>query len=198
MKKKVSKKIKLWRVFRRKLLKPIGIACLISFMIYLIVGNIIFYKKLNDYDKPHFVISRITNKFDEIEYMHLLLCIQEIGKNKKLNDELIGFVNGGFPNPCPRDLKDELYKMNWEAQAFLIRVKKLFLMYKTYERILRIDETIEFLNEENKRLKFAEETILLQIENLNNEKDLLLKKSILPSEYEFIKEYHGIVLKLKY
>ena len=45
MKKKVSKKIKLWRVFRRKLLKPIGIACLISFMIYLIVGNIIFYKK---------------------------------------------------------------------------------------------------------------------------------------------------------
>ena len=71
-------------------------------------------------------------------------------------------------------------------------------MYRTYERILRIDETIEFLNEENKRLKFAEETILLQIENLNNEKDLLLKNSILPSEYEFIKEYHGIVLKLKY
>ena len=29
------------------------------------------------------------------------------------------------------------------------------------------------MNEENKRLKFAEETILLQIENLNNEKDLL-------------------------
>ena len=61
---KISRTKKFLKVFKRKLLKPISYAILGSFVIYLLVGNIVFYKRLKDYDKPHFVISHISDEFN--------------------------------------------------------------------------------------------------------------------------------------
>lgn len=44
----------------------------------------------------------------------------------------------------PEILEQQLKRMNWEPQAFLVRVKKLFDMYDVYDRVARLDETIAF------------------------------------------------------
>jgi hypothetical protein len=111
---------------------------------------------------------------------------------------LIDFVNSGFPNPCPKILKAELYKMNWEPQAFLIRVKKMFDMYRVYERVERIEETIEFLNGQLRQATDETAIISLQIENLNKEKVQVLSDLITAEEFDFIKEYNGLVVRIKY
>ncbi|MBR5154232.1 MAG: hypothetical protein IKW58_00725 [Alphaproteobacteria bacterium] len=190
--------MKFWKFFKRKLAKPLMYASMFSLIIYLFVSHIVFYKKLSEYDKPHFLISRITSEFDDVEYMHLLLTIQEISKNNKHHDMLIDFVNSGFPNPCPKILKAELYKMNWEPQAFLIRVKKMFDMYRVYERVERIEETIEFLNGQLRQATDETAIISLQIENLNKEKVQVLSDLITAEEFDFIKEYNGLVARIKY
>lgn len=92
--------------------------------------------------------------------MHLLLTVQEIMKMPTASAELEEFANGAFPSPCPRFLEQQLKRMNWEPQAFLVRVKKLFDMYDVYDRVARLDETIAFLSTEidERRLPFEMKT----------------------------------------
>ena len=193
---KISRFTKFLRVFRRKFLKPILYAVMGSFVIYLLVGNVIFYKRLKDYDKPHFVISYLSNEFNNLEYMHLLLTIQEIIKDVLLKKQLVEFVNMGFPNPCPRELEQEFHKMNWYSQAFLIRVKKMFKMYDVYDRVIRLQETIGFLEVQSKNNRFNED-ILLQVKMLEDEKDRILTNDISKDEYNFVQEYAGVIASIK-
>ena len=127
---KISRRKKILKVLKRKLLKPFCYAILASLFVYVFISNIIIQKELKDLKKPHFVISRISKNFDNIEFMHLLLTVQEISKDKSIYDELVTFVNAGYPNYCPENLKHQLYLMNWAPQAFLVRVKKMFELQK--------------------------------------------------------------------
>lgn len=193
---KISRTKKFLKVFKRKLLKPISYAILGSFVIYLLVGNIVFYKRLKDYDKPHFVISHISDEFNNLEFMHLLLTIQEINKDVLLKKQLVEFVNMGFPNPCPRELDQELNKMNWYSQAFLIRVKKMFKLYDIYDRTLRLQETVDFLKSEIGDKRFGSE-VYQQIKMFEDEKEKILNNALCKAEYEFIQEYFGVIGSIK-
>ena len=193
---KVSRQKKFWKVFNRKYRKPLLCAAGCSFLLYLAISNVLYYNKLKNYDKPHFLISSISSEFNNIEFMHLLLTVQEINKDVLLKRQLHDFVNMGFPNPCPRELKDELYNMNWEAQAFLIRVKKMFELHKIYERTLRLTDTIEFLKleEANNRDR---DYLSQQIKAFIDEKDKIINQ-LSKEEYNFIEEHNGIVEKMLY
>ena len=192
---KINRRKKVLKVFKRKYTKPIFYACLVSLFIYLLVGNIVSQKKLSDFDKPHFVITRITKNYDRVEYMHLLLTIQEIRKNNDLTEKLIYFVNGPFPAYCPKDLRKELYIMNWEAQAFLIRVKKMFEMHIAYEQVSRQNDAINLLKSRISDKVYSYE-LKTQIDMLTNERNALIKSKIPGDEYNFIKEYDSIIAEL--
>ena len=128
--------------------------------------------------------------------MHLLLTIQELNKDILLRKELISFVNEGFPNPCPRELNDELYKMNWYSQAFLVRVKKMFKMYDIYDRSLRIEDTIQFLRDQGD-LNSKDPHIQQQVLMFIDEKNRVITEGLSKKEYDFVKEYSGIILDIK-
>ncbi len=192
---KNNRRKKVLKVFRRKYTKPLFYACLVSLFIYLLVGNIVSQKKLSDFDKPHFVISRITKHYDRVEYMHLLLTVQEIRKDKDLTEKLIAFVNGPFPGYCPKDLSKELYLMNWDSQAFLIRVKKMFEMHTAYELVSRQNEAIKYLKSDIKKDKNYLR-LRTQIDMITKERDNIIKSQIPGDEFEFIKEFDAIIVGL--
>ncbi len=193
---KISKWKKFRRVFRRKLLKPLLYASGASLLLYLAISNAIIQKRIAEPQTPQFVISRITEQFDETEFMHLLLTIQELRNLPEEGRELIKFVNQPFPSPCPRLLEHRLNQMNWAPQAFLIRVKKMFKMYDIYDRITRLDETVAFLSDEikNDRLPYEMET---QIQVLRQERENIFTTEITPEEYAFMQKYGGIVIRLR-
>lgn len=191
----ISKRKKVLKVFKRKYTKPLIYACFVSFFIYLLVGNIISQKKLSDFDKPHFVISKISKQYDRVEFMHLLLTIQEIRKNDENLEALIAFANGPFPAYCPKNLRRELYLMNWDSQAFLIRVKKMFEMHKAYEMVSRQNEAISYLTEMTKGKQVTYEH-RSQIAILKSEKNALLKSQLPGDEFEFIKEFDSIIVSI--
>ncbi|MBE6462341.1 MAG: hypothetical protein E7005_01100 [Alphaproteobacteria bacterium] len=192
---KINRRKKVLKVFKRKYTKPLFYACLASLFIYLLIGNIVSQKKLSDFDKPHFVISRISKDFDRVEYMHLLLTIQEIRKNKELTEKMIYFVNGPFPAYCPKDLRKELYVMNWDSQAFLIRVKKMFEMHQVFEQISRKNEAIKYISAGMPKKSYSYE-MNTQIKMLKTEINELVKSKLPNDEFEFIKEYDSIVASL--
>lgn len=183
---------KLLRVIKRRFVKPLLYAIGASFAIYFLISNVVTERRYNGPQIPQFTISRITDKFDETEFMHLLLTIQEIEKFPNVSEELITFVNGPFPGRCPKLLQSKLKMMNWAPQAFLIRVKTLFRMYEIHDRIVRMDETIAFLSEEIKenRIPYA---LTAQVEFLQKQRAEIIGKELTEKEYNFIEEYGGIV-----
>ncbi len=193
---KISRKKKIVRVVKRKLLKPFSYAVLMSLIIYMAVGNIVLQKRMADANTPRFLITRVSDKFDETEFMHLLLTVQEIMGIPKASAELVEFANQPFQAGCPKFLEQQLNRMNWAPQAFLIRVKKLFAMYDVYDRIVRLDETIAFLSNEiaEKRLPLILEK---QVAVLQKERGEIIGREISVEEYNFIKDYGGVVQQIK-
>ncbi len=193
---KISKWKKFRRVFKRKLLKPLLYAAGASLLLYLLISNAIIQKRIAEPQTPQFVISRISDQFDETEFMHMLLTIQELRNLPEEGRELRQFVNQPFPSACPKLLAHRLNQMNWAPQAFLIRVKKMFKMYDIYDRIIRLDETIAFLSEEidNDRLPLR---LASQIKVLKEERDNIFNKEITKAEYDFMQTYGGIVIRLR-
>ena len=192
---RISRKKKIIRVVKRKLLKPVLYAIGMSLIIYMAVGNMVLRKRTFD-DVPHFVITRVSDTFDQTEFMHLLLTIQEVNLIPKAHDELFEFVNSKYNGTCPSFLEKQLYRMNWTPEAFYVRVQKLFALYDVYDRIMRYESTITFLEAELKaeRLPVA---VSSQIELLKQEADAIIGRDISMAEYQFIKEYGGMVLRLK-
>ena len=193
---KISKRKKILKVLKRKLLKPICYAILASLFMYVFISNIIIQKELKDLKKPHFVISRISKNFDNIEFMHLLLTVQEISKDKSIHDELVTFVNAGYPNYCPENLRHQLYLMNWAPQAFLVRVKKMFELQDIYDRLQRVEETIEFVNLEIKNDQFSS-NLKMQLDILNTEREDIFRSKLSDKEYEFIKNFDGLIQQIR-
>jgi len=191
----ISKIVKFRRVFKKKLFMPIMKAIGLSFVLYFIIGNSIFKHDIND-SKPHFIISTISTKFDNIEYTHLLLSIQAICKNEKDKNELIQFVNSSYPNACSKNLKKQLFDMNWEPLAFQSRVKKLFEFIDTYDRLNNLENTISFLKKEIYNEQLPRE-MLSQVNVLEIERDKIYKEDISEIEYNFIKEHYGFIERLR-
>lgn len=193
---KISKWKKFRRVFKRKLLKPLLYAAGASLLLYLAISNAIIQKRIAEPQAPQFMISRLSDQFDETEFMHMLLTIQELRGLPEEGRELVQFVNRPFPSACPKLLEHRLKQMNWAPQAFLIRVKKMFKMYDIYDRIVRLDETIAFLNDEieNDRLPH---NITPQVKILEEERQNILKTEMTAAEYEFMQKYGGIVIRLR-
>mgnify|MGYP000015337736 CR=1 FL=1 len=108
---KMSRRKKLVRVAKRKLLKPVLYAAGMSFVLYLAISNVVLQKKVFEDQVPRFLITRISRTFDETEFMHLLLTVQEIMKMPTASAELEEFANGAFPSPCPRFLEQQLKRM---------------------------------------------------------------------------------------
>ena len=188
---------KLYRILKRKFLKPFAYASLMSMMLYIIIGDIVAYRyRYNPSStSPHFVISRIDEKFDQTEYMHLLLTIQEVNKTI-LREDLKRFAAAPFPAKCPKFLQQQLYKMNWDAHAFQIRLKKLFKMYEVYDQVSRLEATIDMLYDESLTSDIG--TILhQQMISLTKEKDRIIENSLTQEEYDFIKEYGSVVPTLQ-
>ena len=193
---KISKKKKFIKVFKRKLLKPILYAYFVSLLLYVVISSVVIIKKNINDTKPHFVITHISDNFDQTEYMHLLLTIQELNKDTTTQKMLKGYANMPFPSPCPKLLEEKLHQMNWTPQAFLVRIKKMFNMYNTYDRVARIEEAITLLNEEITAQRLPVE-VYEHINALKSERQQILQNDITPKEYEFIKEYNGIVQTLQ-
>lgn len=193
---KISRWKKFRRVFKRKLLKPLLYAFAASLVLYLIISNVIIQKRMAETQPPRFLISRISNEFDETEFMHMLLTIQEIRDLPEEGRELREFVNGPFPAGCPKLLERRLNQMNWAPQAFLIRVKKLFAMSEIYDRISRLDDTIAFLSHELDENRLPTE-LWTQMEILRSERNNIIGTQLSQQEYEFIKKYNGIVIRLQ-
>lgn len=193
---KISKWKKFKRVFKRKLLKPLLYAAGASFVLYLLISNTIIQKRIAETQPPQFIISRLTEQFDETEFMHMLLTVQEIRHLPEEGKELKQFVNQPFPSPCPRLLEHRLKQMNWAPQAFLIRIKKLFAMYDIYDRLNRLDETIAFISEEIDNARLPRE-ISTQVNILKEERQNILNTEMTAEEYEFMQKYGGIVIRLQ-
>lgn len=193
---RISRRKKIIRVLRRKLLKPVLYATGLSLVLYLCISNVVLQKKVVEEQTPRFVITRISDVFDGTEFMHLLLTVQEINKLPKASAQLAEFVNGPFPGVCPPYLEKQLNRMNWAPQAFLSRMHRLFQIYDVYDRIRRLDETIAFLSDEinHERLPVA---LQGQVTVLQTERNNIVGKDISEDEYAFIKEYWGLVQRLK-
>ena len=194
-KRKSNRKKKILRVLKRKWTKPALYTLVISALLYTIISNSVIQRNYPSADTPHFVITRLSDKFDDIEFMHLLLTIQELNKNTKSRMQLIGYANSNFSSPCPKYLKNRLDQMNWTPQAFWVRIQKTFKMHETYQRVTRMDETINFLSSELAAHRLPSETAT-QIELLKNERQALLDQELPPEEYEFIKTYDGLIIGL--
>ncbi len=195
MARKISKKKKFLKVAKKKLLKPISIAIGVSLFIYLVAGLIVLRKDLSDLDKPHFVITPISFEFNNLEFMHLLLTIQEIQKDKKSYKELVKFANSDFPSPCPIKLEKKLYDMNWDSLAFLSRIKKMFDLAKIYEHIERIDGDILLLKTEIEE-KRATVFTFNQLEMLKTQREEIVSQNLTNEEYNFISTYYGTIYEL--
>ncbi|MBR2273704.1 MAG: hypothetical protein IJ864_02595 [Alphaproteobacteria bacterium] len=193
---KIKRSKKLVRVLKRKWFKPALYTLGLSFLIYITLSSAVTEKKRIEHNTPHFIITRVTDRFDEVEFMHLLLTIQEINIMPKASTQLIEYLNSKNADSYPKFLAIQLNRMNWAPQAFWSRAQKLFSMTNTYEHLLRIDETINFLTEELTFGRLPSET-KQQIELLRQEKEKILTTELSPEEFTFIKEYAGIIQNLK-
>ena len=196
MAREIDRKKKFLKVAKRKLLKPVGIAVGVSIFIYLIAGVVVLRKNLSDMDKPHFVITPISYEFNNLEFMHLLLTVQELKKDEKSYNELVDFANSDFPSPCPMKLEKKLYDMNWDSLAFLSRVKKMFEMIRIYDRVLRIEESIDLLNIEIEEQR-SNWLTFKQLELLKDERNKVIQENFTNEEYNFISVYYGTILEMK-
>lgn len=193
---KISRYKKFWRVFKRKLLKPLLMALIGGVMIYVLISNIILHQKIEQLREPRFVISRITNEFEETEFTYLLLVVQELqDENKELFNELVTFVNKPYPTICPLTLEKKLLNANWNPFAFHIRVKKMFELFEIYERTARLQETISFLNEEITKSNLPAEMVS-QINMLRKERENILSNQLSEKERQFIETYSGVIQNL--
>lgn len=195
-KRKINRRRKLIRVLKRKWAKPALYSIGMSLIIYMVISNLVWQKKTLEYQAPRFVISRISTVFDETEFMHLLLTVQEISDLPKASSELVDFVNKPFPSPCPKFLEHHLQRMNWAPTAFHIRVKKLFDLYDVYDHVKRLDDTISFLATEVEEQRLPDSTYK-EIDMLKAERGRIFEEEISQEEYEFVKEYSGLILKLR-
>ena len=195
MKRKPNRRKKLIRVLKRKWFKPALYTLGISLLIYMIIGNTVTSIKDPYHNKPHFVISRLSDKFENAEFMHLLLTIQELRILPQTSTQLIKFVNAPYMSPCPKILELELNHMNWTPYAFQSRVKKLFSMYKTYERIAHLNETIDFF-EKDLIAGRTDASIINTLNIIKKERDDILTNDMTAEEYDFISEYYGIVMQI--
>ena len=194
--KKLSRKKKLKRVLQRKWKKPAIYVVAMSFMIYVLLSTVVIRTHRFNENMPHFLITSLSSQFEETEFMHMLLSVQEINKDERGAKELKEFVNKPLYSKCPIYLERLLYNMNWAPQAFLSRMQKLFEMYEIYDRIGRLDETISFLMGEVDMMRLPFE-IQSQVKIIQEERDNLLEEQLLREEYEFLQKYSGIVVKLK-
>ncbi len=194
MKKNRAKK--LVRVLKRKWFKPALYTVLTSFMIYMCISSVIIQKRSIDRNVPRFLITRLSSTFEEPEFMHLLLTIQEISALPKASAELKEFANKPYPARCPKLLEHHLNRMNWAPLAFQTRVKKLFELHDIYDRITRLDETIAFLSGEVEERRLPTQ-ILEQLDLLRREKDSIIGTEISEEEYNFVKEYAGLIQSLR-
>ena len=196
MPKKIKRRQKLYRVLKRKWFKPALYTLAMSILIYIVFSSFVIQKKVIEHQRPHFLITRLSDSFDEVEFMHLLLTIQEITYIPKASSQLLEFANGPYPGVCPNFLKQQLNKMNWQPQAFLIRLKKIFAMHDNYDRLNRIESTINFLSEEYKHNRLPRET-QNQINLLIQERDNLKNTEFTPESYNFIEKYAGLIQSIK-
>ena len=196
MPRKMSRRKKLARVVKRKLAKPMLYALGLSLLLYLAVSNVVLQRRLTRDQLPHFVITKISSAFDETEFLHMLLTVQEIMRLPQAAAELKAFANGPYPGDCPPYLRRQLYRMNWEPQAFLVRMKKMMEMYAVYDRVSRLDDTIAFLAKEIDEQRFPPE-MDVQVQALQKERDGIIGKEITPAEFEFAKEYGGLLVRLQ-
>lgn len=192
----ISRGKKIRRVLRRKWSKPFFYAVATSFVIYLFLSTVVVDKYRFDKAMPHFLITRLSSEFDETEFMHMLLTVQEISKDEYGAKELKEFVNKPLYSKCPIYLERLLYNMNWAPQAFLSRMHRLFEMYESYDRIERLDETITFLMGEVDMMHLPFE-IQDQVKIIQKERDNMLNEQLTPKEYKFMDDYAGIIVKLK-
>lgn len=194
--KKISRSRKLIRVLKRKWFKP-GLATLfVAFLIYFSISNLVQQTRVVKPQAPHFLISRISDTFDETEFTHLLLTVQEINKIPGAAAQLKEFARQPYPSPCPESLAEHLKQMNWKPQAFLIRIKKIFEMYDTYDRLQRLTQTISFLSGEVKENRLPLR-VREQIKILRDEYNKILSSELTEQEYQFIDDYRGIIMHLK-
>lgn len=192
MPKKIKRRQKLYRVLKRKWFKPALYTLGMSMLIYICISSFIIQRKVVEHHRPHFLISRLSDKFDEIEFMHLLLTIQELKSIPVASVQLIDYANGPYPGECPRYLTRQLNNMNWQPQAFLIRLKKIFQMHEAYTHIQRLDTAITYLEEEYENKRLPRDT-RNQIDLLIAERDNLKQREFSPQSYEFIAKYAGLV-----
>lgn len=190
--KKYKRLKKLITVLKRKWAMPALYTLGASFLIYTLISHTVTPKEKVEHIPPRFIITRLSDTFEETEFMHLLLTVQEIRTSEKTFEELKTFVNKPFPAPCPKFLEHRLNQMNWAPTAFHIRVQKMFAMLKSYERIQRLEETISFLSSETKENRLPQISSA-EIELLKQERDNIITQELTPAEYNFIKEYGGIV-----
>lgn len=195
MAKKISRPKKIYRVLLRRWLKPTIYAVIVSFMLYTGIAGLVEEKHRVDKALPRFIISRVSDTFDETEFTHLLLTVQEIRKTPDLMAQLKDYVNQGDPNNYTMYLEKILNSMNWAPQAFYSRAHKMFDMYDVYDRVNRMEETISFLNGEVEERRLPSE-ILEQVRMLHQEEDNVTKE-LTPKEMEFVKNYAGVILQLK-
>ena len=196
MKRKPSRRKKLIRVLKRKWYKPALYTIGMSLLIYVIISNTVIQKNKPDSNPPHFLITRISNTFEQTEFMHLLLTIQELRVLPQTATQLIEFANSPYPTKCPKMLELELNRMNWAPYAFQSRIQKLFSLLKTYERISRLNETIEFFKNEQIEGRLSHE-LLNYMHILEQERNNIMNNEITAEEYEFISEYAGLVQLIK-
>ena len=195
MVKKISRSKKLYRVLRRKWFKPALYTLALSFLLYYGISNLVMEKHAAEKTLPRFVITRVSDTFDETEFTHLLLTVQEMNKTPEILSQLKDYINQDNPDNYTLYLEKMLNSMNWAPQAFYSRVHKMFDMYEVYDRINRMEETISFLNTEVEERRLPSE-ILEQVRVLQQEEENI-KTELSAKEWTFIKNYAGVILHLK-
>ncbi len=193
---KISKRKKFIRVFKRKLLKPLLASAVVSLIIYLGISNIIIQKRMVENTTPKFIITRISDSFDETEFMHMLLTLQEIRKHPKTYRTLLEYTNNPNPTAYSKLLEYQLNQMNWSPEAFHSRIQKLYHLHTIYSRVVRLEDTITFLSNEITAERLPAE-LKPQIDLLTNEHKEMLSAQLSPAEYDFMKKYGGIVIRLQ-
>lgn len=195
MVKKISRSKKLYRVLRKKWFKPALYTLVLSFLLYYGISNLVMEKHAAEKTLPRFVITRVSDTFDETEFTHLLLTVQEMNKTPEILSQLKDYINQDNPDNYTLYLEKMLNSMNWAPQAFYSRVHKMFDMYEVYDRINRMEETISFLNTEVEERRLPSE-ILEQVRVLQQEEENI-KTELSEKEWTFIKNYAGVILHLK-
>lgn len=195
MAKKISRSKKLYRVLRKKWFKPALYTLALSFLLYYGISHLVLEKRAAEKTLPRFVITHVADTFDETEFTHLLLTVQEMNKTPEILSQLKDYINQDNPDNYTLYLEKMLNSMNWAPQAFYSRVHKMFDMYDVYDRINRMEETISFLNTEVEERRLPSE-ILEQVRVLQQEEENI-KTELSEKEWTFIKNYAGVILHLR-